>query len=200
MTTQETITLYKFEELSQEAKERAIEKYREHCLDYDWWEFEFEDFNEQLKEVGLSCRTFYFDIYRNEFTMGGPSIDDIKKFMISAGLTNWLIANELAGKEEINFSLSIMDSNKNNAVYFDDIYREAGEYQGLALIEDKSITEEERKEFDDMEEKLSDFLFNLRKKFLKQLREQEDYLTSDEAIKDTLIANEYDFEVDGRRW
>jgi len=53
MRTIETI-VYKFDELSDAAKERARDWYREFALDYEWWEFTYED----AERIGLKISEF----------------------------------------------------------------------------------------------------------------------------------------------
>ena len=51
-------TLYKYEELNDEAKQRAREWYLEGGLDYSWWEYSYEDFARVAEILGIeiSCR------------------------------------------------------------------------------------------------------------------------------------------------
>ena len=51
------VKLYEFEELSAEAKEKAIEKNRTINVDFDWWDCTCES----MKEVGVKIDSF--DIY-----------------------------------------------------------------------------------------------------------------------------------------
>lgn len=57
-------TIYKFNELSEQAKKKAIEKLKETQLDYDWWKFTYED----SERIGL--RITEFDIDRNKHVKG----------------------------------------------------------------------------------------------------------------------------------
>lgn len=47
------ITVYKFDELSDKAKEKAREWYRDGQLDYDWWEFVYEQADTAAKHLGI---------------------------------------------------------------------------------------------------------------------------------------------------
>lgn len=49
-----TTTVYEFEELSDKAKEKARDWYRQFALDDEWWEYVYED----AKEVGLKITAF----------------------------------------------------------------------------------------------------------------------------------------------
>lgn len=49
-----TITLYSFDELSDDAKEKAIDKLYNLNVDYEWWDSTFDD----AKRIGLEIRGF----------------------------------------------------------------------------------------------------------------------------------------------
>lgn len=53
MRTIET-TIYTFDELSERAKENARNWYREGALDYEWWDFIYED----AERIGLKLESF----------------------------------------------------------------------------------------------------------------------------------------------
>lgn len=56
-----TINIYSFDELSDDAKETARNWYRDGALDYDWWEFVYED----AERVGLKITGFDLDRRRH---------------------------------------------------------------------------------------------------------------------------------------
>ena len=58
------INLYKFEELSKEAKQIALEKFSDINVNYDWWEFTYDD----AENVGLKLKNF--DLDRNKHATG----------------------------------------------------------------------------------------------------------------------------------
>jgi hypothetical protein len=64
------IKLYKFAELSEEAKQKAIEKHYDINVSYDWWDFTYED----AANIGLKITGF--DLDRNRHATG--------KFTLSA--------------------------------------------------------------------------------------------------------------------
>ena len=55
-----TVQAYKFSELSDDAKQKAIEKHWDIMTDWSWWEFIYED----AKRIGLNIRSF--DLYPKE--------------------------------------------------------------------------------------------------------------------------------------
>lgn len=52
------VQTYKFSELSDDAKKKAIEKHWDKMIEWDWWEFIYED----AKRIGLKINAF--DVYR----------------------------------------------------------------------------------------------------------------------------------------
>ena len=97
--------VFEFDELSDDVKQKVIEKYYDINVDFsDWYEFVIDDFKEQIKEkYGLDFdKEVYFDIeYRNRnLYFKKIWIDDIKKFI--KGFKKDKIA-----KGDINFSYKI---------------------------------------------------------------------------------------------
>jgi len=74
-------TEFEFDELSDKAKERARDKFREHHLDYNWWEYVYDEasttaelFGMEIgkREEGRGARTVYSpDIYFSGFYTQG---------------------------------------------------------------------------------------------------------------------------------
>lgn len=54
--------VYEFKELSKEAKEKALERFQDINVDYDWWEHIYDDAN----AIGLKLEGF--DLYRREIS------------------------------------------------------------------------------------------------------------------------------------
>ena len=52
------VQTYKFSELSDDAKKKAIEKHWDKMIEWDWWEFIYDD----AKRIGLKINSF--DVYR----------------------------------------------------------------------------------------------------------------------------------------
>jgi hypothetical protein len=78
-------------------------------------------------------------------------------------------------------------------------YKLAKEYDAIFKHLDKKY--EENEELHDFEQESfeldSDFKEDLQAAYLVMLRKESEYLMTDEAIKETIIANEYEFTVEG---
>jgi len=61
------INLYQFNELSESAKQTAIEWYRSVNLDYDWWEFIYDDAKESNQ---VRADSYYTNVIGDKLYQG----------------------------------------------------------------------------------------------------------------------------------
>lgn len=136
------ITLYDFDELSEEAQEKAIINQFDVNVDHDWWDFVYEDAN----TIGLHISSFDID-GRGSITAHLTRIDMVVQ--------------------------SILKNHGNEC----ETYKIAMQY-----LKDHDYNR---------------FEYKIKKEYLNMLRREYAYETSDEAIKETIKANEWTFTVDG---
>jgi len=173
----ETITreIYTFQELSEKAKEKAIEKLLNINLEDQWWEFEYED----AANIGLKLTAF--DLDRNKHAKG--------KFIWSA--------TEVADK--------IMSEHGNKCETYKTAFNFLNERDTLVRkfsdgISTDIVTEENEYEFDQEADELEEqFLEDILEDYANILQKQYEYLYSEEAIIETIEANEYEFTEDGEQ-
>lgn len=210
----EVINLYKFEELSDDAKKNAIENYRESM---DWQiesEFITEKFVEKLSDMGypiddLEWRLNYSQGDGVAF-YGEVDIDKVMDRLKRKGY-------------DLNYDLYKAIDNENLTITAR-IYRNSfgyrySHYNTMKVeIDGDSIEtmmeylygylDSDTDEYVDKYNEIYNFLLDLRdcihndiKGVSKQLEEEGyndiEYYSSDEAITETLIANEYEFTEDG---
>ena len=166
------ITLYKFEELPPHGQEQAINRYSGINVDHEWW---WESTYEDAERVGLKITSF--DDY---------SLD--AEFIEGAEYTaNKILEDHGEQCETYQTAKSYLEERTTLVTSLSD---------GIHL---DRVTEGNEDEFDwscnDLD---AEFLYSLREDYRIILQKEYEYLTSDEAIKETLIANEYDFTEDGR--
>lgn len=58
--------VFKFDELDDKAKERARDWYRQHVLDYEWWDHVYEDAKTCLALTGFDIARIYFRGFSNQ--------------------------------------------------------------------------------------------------------------------------------------
>jgi hypothetical protein len=140
-----TIELYKIDELPVEARVKTIEKHSDINVDYDWWDFIYQD----AERIGLKISQF--DVYNRKIDAD---------FILEPEQVAKNIMNEYANSAPLHTAAkSFLDTN--------DVYE------------------------------LEDFEHEVKRQYLKDLREQYEHSTSNEAVIETLKANEYYFDLEG---
>jgi len=191
-----------FEELSDDAKETAIEWYRNSDpYSYDWWDYTYDYWAEKLeKEYGIDVyksvsrpvwkdgkRTnetktvqevqITFDLYPRWVKFDIQSIDS-SLFLKAIGYGHLPAIAALRSEDvEIYFS-----SDLSVEVNGDDL--DAGFWEDY---------------IDDLEEAAKDLVEELQNQMCKELDDEWDGMNTDEYISENIIANEYTFNEDGNR-
>ena len=179
-----TRTLYQFSELSDKAKQRAIEKLCDINTDFDWWEFTYETITTAARCLGIVCRVEGFDLDRGQSIelRGGYSYRKGWRAALAhefggdtlAALVK--IGEELQSAQRRAFYCASIDLSpvRHGTAYT--VYSKFGAY----------VTDD-----------LMDALRSFEHWALTLLRREYDYLTSEEAIIETIEANEYEFDENG---
>ena len=61
-----TVYSYTFNELSDSAKDKARDHYRQYGLDYEWYDFTFEDWKAALLLIGIDVSNIYFSGFSSQ--------------------------------------------------------------------------------------------------------------------------------------
>lgn len=180
------LKVFSFDELSDDAKERAIEKYYDINIDSNnWSEPIIEGVTEELERLG------YYDI--KVFFSGFHSQGDGACFTASVDINKWIEAHGLTSGlsalkgQSGNFSFSI--THKSRHYYSTSTDVEQGFY-GDSSKEAEEQAEIMLREIKKEREVIGDKLY-------ASLEILNDELTSDKAIAETLSANEYEFLENG---
>ncbi len=165
--------VYPFDELSEDAREKAVEKLYDINVDYEWWEFTFED----AKTAKLKLTEF--DIGRGNYLRG--------EFIEYAKDTAIAIIENHGNKCETYQTATefIADSEKLYVTYPvkpDDDGFDVNEYD----------RENEQEALD------GEFLQAILEDYRVMLQKEYEYLSSEEQIVETIKANEYEFTEDGK--
>ena len=164
--------IYKFEELSKDAQQNAISNMWDINVDHDWWQSTYDD----ASNIGLKITSFNLD--RNRNATG--------EFSLSACEVAQNVFNEHGEDCE-----TYKTAQKFIEVWqpiFDDYMDENSEnYESQEL-------ENELQQLED------NFLNELVEDYSILLQNESEYLQSDEAIKETILANDYEFTKDGNQF
>ena len=162
--------LYYFDELSDKAKETAINDYRDINVDYDWWECSYNTW----EEMGVKIN--HFDIYRQDIGLEFyETEEEVAKYIVI----------DFGHNEFYDFAKEYLEAKKKIDKTYKDSFDEFGECEDYDF---------ELEELNDL------FQYDLKHAILFWLKEELEYLQSDEAIADTLEANEFEFTEYGKRF
>lgn len=175
-----TKEIFKFEELLPDVQQKVIDNNRDWNVDHDWWQFAYDEIAEMWKEKGLGIDDhkknngpFYFSLDRGwNFYATGVYVADYDALFKALNIHE---TSDMAENIQDNVSFTVHHYGGNsaktlvNSDYLDDESCEAVQ----TLI-------------DELCEHSLDFL-----------QKEYDYLTSDEVIRESIIANENEFDWEG---
>jgi hypothetical protein len=167
------ITYYQFSELSEQAKHKAVENLYDINVSFDWWENVYED----AKMVGIKITEFEIDrgAYCNGELM--ESMTDVCHKIIEGHGEN--CETHKTAKDFLRQWDELV------AKYSDGINAQ-------------KVAEDNEGEFDDAADELEkEFKKSILEDYRIILQEEYEYQTSEEAIIETIEANEYEFDEDG---
>ncbi|WP_257541729.1 MULTISPECIES: antitoxin of toxin-antitoxin stability system [unclassified Sphingobium] len=206
-------TVYRLGELSDAAKDKARAWYREGGFDYEWYDAVYEDFQRIADILGVDFKT------RTVRLMGGGSRQEpriwFRGFWSQGDGACWEgyyayrknavaeirshapkdtelhgIADSLQTVQRRNFYQLRADVSHRGHYYH--------EYSMAISVERDSPTYQDMTA--DAEEVVIEALRDLARWLYRQLEREYHYLSSDEAVDETILANDYTFTKAGRRF
>ena len=170
---QHIITTYLFDELPEDSQQKAIEKYQDINVDYDWWDYVCAD-----AEDNSLAKIKAFDDYSCTLELLPDVRTSCRRILKTHGKTydTWKLA-----AETLRTYVHAQVSWWNNLDPEDQDYYRMSDFDGT----DEHVAIE------------AEYVYALSKEYhIILLRGYED-LTSDENIAETLRANEYQFTLEG---
>lgn len=191
--------VYYFEELSEQAKKKAIEDFRRRGT---WEQWDNDDLSEYFKER-LMEYGFYDDV-QIEFSLGYCQGDGVA-FYGEIDFSIWLknhqdhfTKKELKRLEWLNYEFGIgLSTTRNSYGYHYSHYNTMDinvACDGYIGLRDSDLLDEVLNE---VEELLKDEVVELSREFERIGYEEIEYKNSDEYIIESIIVNEYEFMEDG---
>ena len=181
--------IYKFEELSKEAQSEAIENFRNiNTFDDNWHDPIIEGFTEQLSEAGFLDATIQF----SGFWQQGDGLCFDSKVNVSKFATT---TNEIRVSKLIDFGF-IDEFTIEKTSFANHYSHEKTRYIDYSICNGNNLNNELEKLCNKIELKR----LNLCREFYSILEKDYCFLESDECVKETIIANEYEFLKDGTKF
>jgi hypothetical protein len=206
-------TVYRLDELSEAAKEKSRAWYREGGFDYDWYDAVYEDFQTIAEILGIRFRTRTFRLmgggtrqdpciwFRGFWSQGdGACYEGVWRHAKGAAtrlrayapqdVVLHGIADRLQAIQRRNFfQLRAEISHHGHYTH---------EYSMRITVErDNPVGQDMTPDAEDI---VSEALRDLARWLYRQLEREYEYLTSDEAVDESLRANDYTFTEAGRRF
>jgi len=207
--------VYQFDALSDKAKKKAIEQCRYFNVDGEWWEFIYDDFKRICETVGVDV-----DLKKTHFRFssqgdGAAFTADVDLFKLIDGINGEAWRQEAPNLDkENNFTpphcsvdRRVLDLIKRDWISFT-VNLEAKDrpYHTKADIE-YDYTQDSCGSYENIENQLDllylwvkDVVIELNHLLYRILKREYEWRTSDEAVIETIKANEYEFLADGKRF
>ena len=165
--------LYKYDELSDDAKQKARECLWDINVDHEWWDTHYDD----AKTIG--CKISAFDLDGNKHC-------DLSLVDGACEIANVILKNHGENCDTYKLAKSFLsDWDELVEKYSDGIHKNV-------------VSEENESDFDnEADELINDFEKGLSECYASMLQEGYDYYTGQESIEESIRANDYDFDEDG---
>jgi hypothetical protein len=205
-----TLKLYSFNQLDKQAKQKALTTYQDSNIGFDWWNDEFDDFITLCSYMGIAVHKDSIK-FRGFYSQGDGSgfsaLVDISKLVKAIANQSW---KDYAPIQEFVFIVPQIDQ-RVMALVAKGLWpsepqivcrsRQYGVVTDLGIsevIKDGKTHDNIFEELDKLEEWLRSVAEILNQYLYKSLENQYEFLTSDTAIKESILTNEYLFTADGR--
>jgi hypothetical protein len=201
--------VYKYDELSDEAKEKAIEKFSEINSEFDWFQKDelLELSKTEMEEIGITISEKWWESTKSKDKNGNI----IGEYPCNTGLIGYKIGCfDFDRKQFLQFENIIITNEK---IFFDWLkipskYHKCAKYYfdnrnnsstKLSLdIESEGDNEDDDESLEDIAVIAEEIWSDKVSEVLSALKKQYEYITSREGIEETIRSNDYEFTIDGR--
>ena len=199
------VKIWKFEDAPEDLKEKILEENRAINVEFDdfWADFDGLIYDKETKiadhEVFSHYGKKYYDLDRGQYLQFPDlEIKDEKKFAKMLGIPKSIadrIDFNFINEGERNTELRVKDLGTYEDITDETEYEDYKKYAGIQSFDvEKKLTKTEFEKIKNAIEKWSDLMHQA----WVTLKENYEYQYTDEAVKDTIIANDYDFDEDGK--
>lgn len=191
-TVTQKFKVYKFDELSKDVQEKVLDKDRQINVEDDfWWDYDTKAVMDAEND-GFDVKDFNFDLFRQ----GSGARINIKG--VSGKIVKHIYNTNSPEYRKIKrwFREGLL-----TIVQEDNSYANHYQHENTFTLDwdliDVDYTEEDEKLLGEFTKNVEALLKMRSKQLYKELEENYNYLTTDEAIKETYEANDYEFRKDG---
>jgi hypothetical protein len=188
------IKVFNIKELSEKAKQKAIDDNRDWNVEYiQWWDCIYEEFKEKAEEKGFSDPKIWFSGFCSQ---GDGACFDAEIDLNE--LINWV-----ADKNKYKHLIPFIEEGTISASIGKTSYANHYNHERTRYVELEHPFYSERcprsfKLCSELQEELEEIRYDLSRELYRALEKEYEYLTSDELIEERLEINEVQFTEDGR--
>ncbi len=204
------ITVYTIDEFSDAAKEKARAWYRESCLDYEWYDFVYEDFQTICEILGVTLATSPVRLYGGGtrekpqvwftgFHSQGDGASFSGHYGHAKGSAAAIRAHAPKDEELHRIADALQAVQRRNFHQLHATICQRGRYchKYTMEIEVERDSPTLQPPTDDAEDAVTEAMRDFARWLYRQLRQEYEHLTSDEAIDETLAANQWSITASG---
>lgn len=204
------VKAYQFSELSDKAKEQARDWYKQGAFDYDWWDFVYDDAAAIAKLMGIDVMVGKATLnngkvvpkaainfsgfwsqgdgacFESSYT-GVEGAEKAVKDYAPQDTTLHAIAREL-DEVQAKYGYGITGGSKHTGRYSHSGCMTCSFYDQ----DDNEIADDDAATMTGLFRDFADWIY-------RQLEKEYDWLNSDEQVDESITANEYEFDEDGKR-
>jgi len=217
--------VYTFDELSDSAKEKARDWYREGQLDYDWWDFVYDEALDMAEILGIEVDYRYHPasgrpgskgwkepkIWFSGFSSQGDGACWEGSYRYKAGSVKAMAAEAPAGylvdgvwtendgnKELNRIAKALQDVQKRFFYKLEASVSHRGHYNHSGCMSvSVEHAEDPYRDIGDAEDDIKDLMRDFADWIYGRLEDEHSWLTADEQVDEAIRANEYTFNEDG---
>ncbi|MDE0407814.1 MAG: antitoxin of toxin-antitoxin stability system [Alphaproteobacteria bacterium] len=206
-------TVYTIDELSDAAREHARAWYRESCLDYEWYDFVYEDFGTICRILGVTLRTSPMRLYGggtrdkphlnfSGFWSQGDGACFAGRYCYARGAAKAIRVHAPQDTELHRIADELQTAQRRNFFQLHGTIRQTGRYchEYTMAIEVERDSPTWQPVTDGAEDTVIEVMRDLARWLYRQLRQEYEHLTSDDAIDETVADNGWTFTVRGERF
>jgi hypothetical protein len=194
-------TVYKFNELPEDIQDKVLENLYDINIDFDWWDGDLDEWKGKLKESGFDNGDINFSVFHSQGD--GASFTADLKTILESRKDKYPVLYKYWMNDEIDLYGDVTRTDSRNGHKFTaktrldyDLCIDEDEYpDGFDL---DTLYDTLRAQADNLEDEIEDLRQSLCEDIYSELSKEYDYLTSREAIIETIEANDYDFTEDGK--
>ena len=206
-------TVYTIDELSEAARERARAWYRETCLDHEWYDFVYEDFGTICGILGIALRTSPVrlhgggtrdkpHLFFRGFASQGDGASFEGAYSYARGAAKGIRAHAPQDAELHRIAEELKAVQQRNFYALLATIRQRGNYchEYTMTIEVERDSPTWQPMTDGAEDTVIEAMRDLARWLYRQLRQEYEHLTSDDAIDETVAVNEFTFTAAGEHF